>query len=76
MVVIKNATQIYTTVDEDKTINECFEIINGIMAQMCSCDCDEMQSLATGEVITVDDLRRVLGVLDGLPHMGVMYKAR
>lgn len=74
MVVIKNATQIHTTLDEDEVFNECYEVINGIMAQMCSCDCNEMQSVATGEVVTIDDFRRVLGILDGLPHMGIMYK--
>ena len=76
MVVIKNAIQINTTLDEDEVFNECYEVINGIMAQMCSCGCDEMQSVATGEVITIDEFRRMLGILDGLPHMGIMYKTK
>lgn len=76
MVVKNNTIQIYTTIDEDKVFNECYEIIKGIMEQMRAYECDEMQSVATGEVITFNDFGRMLGVLGGLPHMGIMYNSK
>ena len=76
MVINKNIVHICTTTNEDKVFNDCYEIINGIMAQMVSYGSDEMQSTSTGEVITYDDFRRMLGILDGLPYMDIMYNSK
>lgn len=73
MIVGKKEINIYTTTKDDKVFLECYEVINGIMAQMVSNDCDEMQNTSTGEVITYDDFRRMLGILGGLPYMDIMY---
>ena len=75
MIVNKKETNICTTTKEDKVFFECYEVINSIMALMVSNDCNEMQNTSTGEVITYDDFKRMLGILDGLPHMDIMYNS-
>lgn len=76
MKVLTTKFSIQTTLEEDMTINECYEIVNNIMAQMASHNCDEMISDTTGEVITYSDFGRMLGILDGLPYMTTMYNTK
>ena len=75
MKVYNTKYSIQTTCEEDNIFNECYEIINGIMAQMASHNCDEMMCDSTGEVVDYQELRRMLGILEGLPYMTSMYKA-
>lgn len=73
MFVNTNHIHIATSVDEDKLFNECNEAIARIIALMKSLNCNEMMSEVTGEVVTLEDLSRMRGVLGGLPIMTTMY---
>ena len=75
MFVDTNYIHIATSVDEDRLFDECNEAVAHIVALMRSLGCNEMISETTGEVVTLDDLRRMRGVLGGLPLMTRMYKA-
>lgn len=74
MFVDTNYIHVATSVDEDRLFKECDEAIAHIVALMHSLDCDEMISELTGEVVTLDDLKRMRGILSGLPIMMRMYK--
>jgi hypothetical protein len=43
------------------------------MDLMKSLNCNEMISEVTGEVVTLEDLGRMRGILGGLPIMTTMY---
>ena len=51
-------------------------MIDTIMAIMKENGCDECMSMETGEVITLEDFRRVKGVLSGLPKISIMYSTK
>ena len=76
MFTYKEQYMIHTSYEEDKVFNACYTIIKEIIEQMNECECDEMMSALTGEVITISDFKRMLGILDGLPHMSVMYNTK
>ena len=73
MFVNTNHIHIATSADEDKLFNECNEAIAHIMDLMKSLNCNEMISEVTGEVVALEDLGRMRGILSGLPIMTTMY---
>lgn len=76
MFVNTNYIHIATSVEEDKLFNECNEAIVQIVNLMKSLDCNEMISELTGEVVTLEDLMRMRGILGGLPIMTTMYNTK
>lgn len=58
---------------ENFMFEECDRYIGKIIDTMIENDCDEMMSTETGEVVTLNDLRRVRGILSGLPIIDIMY---
>lgn len=67
---------IITDESEDKVFAECYDMIDNIMTIMSDYNCDTMTGTETGEVITLNDLRRMKGILSGLPIMTMMYSTK
>ena len=65
-----------TSFEEDNVINKCRDIIDTLIHVMEDKECDEIISMHTGEVISLDELRRVCGILDGLPRISLMYSTK
>ena len=65
-----------TSFEEDNIINECRDIIDTIIHVMEDKECNEIISMHTGEVVGLDELRRVCGILDGLPRINLMYPTK
>jgi len=59
---------------ENFVFEECDRYISKIVDTMVENSCDEMMSTETGEVVTLNDLRRVRGILTGLPIIDIMYE--
>lgn len=76
MYILENSIPIFTDNTEDKVFAQCENIINGIVVMMKDYDCNECMSTSTGEVITIEDLRRTIGILGGLPNISVMYSTK
>lgn len=74
MKVLTQMIAITTTIKEDEVFTECDHIIDNIIDILEWNNCDEMMSIETGEVITLDEFKRMRGILGGLPHMSMMYK--
>ena len=75
MYIFKNVKVGMRTDETENMIFEvCDERISKIIDAMSENDCDEMMSTETGEVVTLSDLRRVRGILSGLPIIDIMYK--
>ena len=73
MKILNTQFYIQTTLAEDSIINNCHKVIEGIISQMIAHNCNEMINHETGEVITLDEFKRMLGILGGLPYMTSMY---
>lgn len=76
MFVHFNQICVNTSYEEDNIFEECDNKIATILDILAAIECDEMISDLTGEVITVKDLRRVRGILSGLPMMTRAYESR
>lgn len=76
MFVHFNQICVNTSYEEDNIFDECNEKIATVLDVLAAIECDEMISDVTGEVITVKDLRRVRGILSGLPIMTRAYKSK
>ena len=76
MKIFTKTIPIVTDKNEDRVFMECYNMIDNIMTIMFDYNCDEMISSETGEVITLDDLKRMKGVLSGLPIMSMMYSTK
>ena len=76
MIIFEKTIPIMTTLEEDNTFEKCYEIIDTITDALIQNKCNEMVASETGEVITLDDLRRVKGILSGLPIMTMMYSTK
>lgn len=75
MYIFKNAkVGIRTNDTENFFFEECDRYISKIIDTMVANDCNEMISTETGEVVTLNELRRVKGILTGLPIIDIMYK--
>lgn len=73
MFIFNKSFLIETTVEEDKVFEKCYDIIDEITNTLMQYECNEMIADETGEVITLDDFRRMKGILSGLPIMTRMY---
>ncbi len=76
MIIFEKTIPIMTTLEEDNTFEKCYEIIDTITDALIQNECNEMIASETGEVITLDDLRRMKGILSGLPIMTMMYSTK
>lgn len=76
MIIFEKTIPIMTTLEEDNTFEKCYEIIDTITDALIQNECNEMVASETGEVITLDDLKRVKGILSGLPIMTMMYSIK
>ncbi len=76
MIIFEKTVPIMTTLEEDKVFEKCYDIISVIVDALNQNECDEMIASETGEVITLDDLRRMKGILSGLPIMNMMYSTK
>lgn len=76
MIIFKKSFPIVTTMEEDKVFEKCYEIIDEITNTLMQYECDEMIADETGEVITLDDFRRMKGILSGLPIMTRIYSTK
>ena len=77
MYIFKNVKVGMRTDETENMIFEvCDERIGKIIDAMNEHDCNEMMSTETGEVVTLSDLRRVRGILSGLPIIDIMYKCK
>ena len=74
MIIFGEAIAIGTTGVENFIFKQCDEYIRRIMDDLEKNDCNEMISTETGEIIELDELHRVRGILSGLPLMSAMYK--
>lgn len=73
MIIFTKTFPITTTFEEDKVFEKCYDIIDVIVDTLNQYECDEMIASKTGEVITLDELKRMKGILSGLPIMDTMY---
>lgn len=76
MIIFEKTIPIMTTLEEDNTFEKCYEIIDTITDALIQNECNEMIASETGEIITLDDLRRMKGILSGLPIMTMMYSTK
>ena len=76
MIIFEKTIPIMTTLEEDTAFEKCYEIIDTITDALIQNECNEMIASETGEVITLDDLRRMKGILSGLPIMTMMYSTK
>lgn len=76
MTIFKKSFPIVTTIEEDRIFEKCYEIVDDIIDILIQYECDEMIADETGEVITLDDFRRMKGILSGLPIMTRMYSTK
>lgn len=76
MYIFKNSINIATTYEEDAIFNECDTIIDNFITVMKENNCDECMSSITGEVICLDELQRMKGILSGLPKITIMYSTK
>ena len=75
MYIFKNVkVGMRTNETENFVFEVCYDYIGRIVDTMNEHDCNEIISTETGEIITISDLRRVRGVLSGLPIVDIMYK--
>lgn len=76
MYIYNKSIGFYTSFEENKTIDNCRNIIDTLIHVMEDKECDEIISTHTGEVVGLDELRRVCGILDGLPRISLMYSTK
>lgn len=76
MIIFEKTIPIMTTLEEDNVFEKCYDIIDTITNALIQNECNEMVASETGEVITLDDLRRMKGILGGLPIMTMMYSTK
>ena len=76
MIIFEKTIPIMTTVEEDKVFTDCYDIIDTIVDTLVQNECDEMIASETGEIITLDELCRMKGILSGLPIMSMMYSTK
>ena len=58
---------------ENFMFEECDRYIGKIVDAMIENECVEIISIETGEVVTLEELQRVRGILSGLPIIDIMY---
>lgn len=61
---------------DEEFIMNCYDVINSIVSDMEDFKCDEMMSLENGDVVTISEFRRMLGILSSMPFMNVMYSSK
>lgn len=75
MYVFKNCKAGIRTNDvENFFFEECDRYIGKIVDAMEENDCDIIMSTETGEVVELHELRRMRGILSGLPIIDIMFK--
>lgn len=75
MFIFKNVKAgIRTNSTENFFFEECDRYIGEIVRAMEENGCDVLQSTETGEVVELHELRRMRGILSGLPIIDIMLK--
>lgn len=75
MYIYKNSIGIHTSIEEDKIFEKCYYIIDELAELMEDNNCNELIGI-TGEVIGLEELKRMKGILSGLPDITIMYSTK
>lgn len=62
-----------TTTEENNMFMRCNIILDTIITDMVENNCNALASETTGEVISLNELKRMRGILGGFPNITFMY---